>query len=428
MADVHPFRALRYDSNVVGELDNIVSPPFDTIPAELQRSLYQRSTYNVVRLEAGERRPTDTPEDNRYTRAAALMERWSREGALVRDSEPAYYLVRHSFSLQGRQVERHELIAAVHLEDYDRRVVLPHEYTRDEDKRDRLALMTACRTNFSPIMSLYSDEGNGVGAVLARVMESPPMASFSDPGRQGYAMWRIAGPDEISAIRRALESVPLYIADGHHRYETALNYRGGPGAGTPDAASGFVMMGLIEFSDPGLLVLPYHRVVGGLDAGTLERVKARLGETFDSRPYAPAGDDRTAEFQAEVERLGANGLAMGLLEPGAAGYSILTLRDSVDTDGWGLLGGSEAWVLEDLILKPILEESLESRLSYVHDGDEVVDRVGSGEAQLGFFLKPFPLDLFKAIMDRAERLPSKSTFFYPKLPTGIVMNPLEGTI
>ena len=428
MADVRPFRALRYDSSVVGELDNIISPPFDTIPAELQRSLYQRSPYNVVRLEAGERRPDDTPEDDRYTRAAALMEQWSLEGALVRDPEPAFYLVRHSFSLQGRQVERHELIGAVHLEAYDRRVVLPHEYTRDEDKRDRLALMKACRTNFSPIMSLYSDEGGRVGAVLAHIVTSPPTASFSDPGLQEYALWRIGGSDEISAIRQALQSKPLYIADGHHRYETALNYLAGSSAGIPEAASEFVMMGLIEFSDPGLLVLPYHRVLGGLDAGTLKRVKDGLREIFDSSSFAPASDDRTASFQAEVERLGANGLAMGLLEPGSSGYSTLTLRAGVDPDAWGLLGGSEAWVLEELILKPILGESLERCLNYVHDGDDIVDKVGSGEAQMGFFLKPFPLDLFKAIMDRGEKLPSKSTFFYPKLPTGIVMNPLEGRI
>ena len=424
MADVRPFRALRYDSQVVGGLDNIVSPPFDTISADLQRSLYGRSPYNVVRLEGGERLPTDSREDNRYTRAAASMERWSQEGVLVRDSAPAFYLMRHSFSVRGRRAERRELMAAVRLEEYDRRVVLPHEYTRDEDKRDRLALMRACRTNISPIMSLYSDEEGRVAAVLARVMASPPADSFSDPGRQEYAQWRVDGPEDITAIREALESRPLYIADGHHRYETALNYRRESEAGAPEAASEFVMMGLIEFSDPGLLVLPYHRVVSGQAADTLERVRARLGETFDSSPYAGPG----AAFQAEVERLGANGLAMGLLEPGDAGYSSLTLRGGVDAEGWGLLGGSEAWVLEDLILKPILGESLEKCLSYVHDGEEVVDRVRSGEAQMGFFLKPFPLDLFKEVMDRGERLPSKSTFFYPKLPTGIVMNPLEGRI
>ncbi len=428
MADVRPFRALRYDPQVVGGLDNIVSPPFDTISADLQQSLYGRSPYNVVRLEAGERLPADTGEDNRYTRAAAAMERWSQEGALVRDPAPAFYLVRHSFPLQGRLAERLELMAAVRLEEYDRRVVLPHEYTRDEDKRDRLALMKACRTNLSPIMSLYSDDEGRVAGVLAQVVASPPAASFSDPGRQEYALWSVDGPEDIAAIREALESRPLYIADGHHRYETALNYRRESGAGSAEAASEFVMMGLIEFSDPGLLVLPYHRVVGGLDADTLERVRARLGETFESSPYTASGVDSKAAFQEEVERLGAKGLAMGLLEPEGAGYSCLTLRDGVDTGEWGLLGGSEAWVLEDHVLRPILGESLESRLSYVHDGDEVVDRVGSGEAQMGFFLKPFPLDLFKEIMDRGERLPSKSTFFYPKLPTGIVMNPLEGRI
>ena len=428
MADVRPFRALRYDPTVVGGLDDIVSPPFDTISEELRRSLYGRSPYNVVRLEAGERFPADTAENSRYTRAAALMEQWRHQGALVRDPEPAFHLVRHSFPLHGRVLERRELMAAVRLEEYDRRVVLPHEYTRNEDKRDRLALMHACRTNLSPIMSLYSDEDRRVRAVLDRVMASPLDASFSDPGRQEYAVWRIAGSGDVSAIREALASGPLYIADGHHRYETALNYRRESGADDSDAASRFVMMGLVDFSDPGLRVLPYHRVVGGLDGDALGQVAARLGETFDSRPHPAPGPDSTDALQAEVERLGAKGLAMGLLEKDGAACSTLTLREGVDTRGWGLLGGSEAWVLEDLVLKPILGESLERGLSYVHDGGGVADRVRSGEAQMGFFLKPFPLGLFKAIMDRGERLPSKSTFFYPKLPTGIVMNPLEGRL
>ena len=425
MADVRPFRALRYDPRVVGQLDNIVSPPFDTIPEELQSFLYQRSPHNVVRLEAGERLPIDTPEDNRYTRSAALMARWLEEGALVRDTAPAFYLVRHSFVLDGREVERRELMTAVHLEDYDRRVVLPHEYTRDEDKRDRLALMEACRANFSPIMSLYSDEGGRVGAVLARVMVGPPMAAFSDPGEQRYSLWRIGGEEDMTAIREALASVPLYIADGHHRYETALNYRDRAGGGEADAASGFVMMGLIEFSDPGLMVLPYHRVLGELDAGTLARVKTRLAEIFDARSFAPDG---VPAFQQEIERLGRGGLAMGLLEPGTRGHSILTLKGGVSKEAWGVLGGAEAWILEEQVLKPVLGESLERCLNYVHDGEQVATKVSTGESQMGFFLKPFPLDLFKAIMDRAQRLPPKSTFFYPKLPTGIVMNPLDGRI
>ena len=177
MADVRPFKGLRYNLRTVGELSDIISPPFDTIPPQLQESLYRRSPYNVVRLEAGEKRASDTPQDNRYTRSAALLKEWMDKGALVREEKPAFYLVQHTFETgDGKtgggntgaraRVSRLELMACVRLEEYERRVVLPHEYTRDEDKRDRLALMEACRANFSPIMCLYRDEGKRLSPIF----------------------------------------------------------------------------------------------------------------------------------------------------------------------------------------------------------------------------------------------------------------------
>ena len=167
MADVRPFRGLRYNQTIAGELSGIICPPFDTISADLQTSLKPRSPYNVVRLELGERLPTDTPEDNRYTRTAALLRTWIGDQVLVREGKPAFYLVQHSFQFRGLQRSRLELMGCVRLEDYERGAVLPHEFTRDEDKRDRLALMQACHANFSPIMCLYRDQ------------EAASLASFS---------------------------------------------------------------------------------------------------------------------------------------------------------------------------------------------------------------------------------------------------------
>ena len=437
MADVRPFKGLRYDPLVAGDPSGIICPPFDTIPLELQRTLYQQSPYNAVRLESGERLPSDTAEDNRYTRSSAQLKDWIARGVLARDEEPAFYLVQHSFDVQGAERTRLELMACARLEEYERHVVLPHEYTRDEDKRDRLALMETCHANFSPIMCLYRDGSGTVSAVLQRAMAGAPLLQFSDVGRQGYRVWKIDDRADEDEIGRAMSSGPLYIADGHHRYETALAYRelmtsGDSGTLSPDQAAdeafNFVMMGLIGFDDPGLMVLPYHRVLGGLDDAKLGLVREGLERLFDITPFSPEDRRGFEAFLEEIELRGRDRMVLGLLDPHAGTPQLLTLKAGLDLGSWGPISGSEAWILEEQVLKPVLGDSMLRCLFYVHDGSEAESRVRSSEYQMGFFLKPFPLDLFETIMDLGQRLPPKSTFFYPKLPTGLVMNLLEGSL
>ena len=432
MADVRPFRGLRYNQAIVGELSDIVCPPFDTIPAELQASLQHRSPFNVVRLELGDQFPTDTPQDNRYTRTAGLLRTWLESEVLVRERLPAFYLVRHSFRFLGSVRARLELIGCVRLEEYEKRAVLPHEFTRDEDKRDRLALMQACNANISPIMCLYRDDDGTLSAVLDRIQTTRPLAEFSDPGDQSYQVWKIEDTGLTGEIGKALYPRPLYIADGHHRYETALNYRDlgvseRGGGQTGEQAFNFVIMGLIGFEDPGLLVLPYHRVVGGLTSDALSKVKKALAALFDSEPMPRDGDGITGLLE-EVEAMGKDRLVMGLLDSEANAPQLLSLRAGADPGNWGLLGRSEAWVLEQQVLKPVLGDSLEQAIAYVHDGTEAEELIAAGQYQLGFLLKPFPLDLFETIVNSGERLPPKSTFFYPKLATGLVINLLEGDL
>ena len=324
-------------------------------------------------------------------------------------------------------------MAATGLEDYQRKVVLPHEYTRDEDKRDRLALMQACRANISPIMCLYRDQRRVMGPIFELTMSEPPLMDLSDPGGQDYRAWKIDDLHLTGQISAAMASGPLYIADGHHRYETALAYRdlmasGPSGEQKADAAPNFVMMGLIEFDDPGLMLLPHHRLVGGLGDGTLSRIRDGLRTLFDSEPYSQ-DDARGAEgLVEEVEIRGKVRPAMGLLDPGAGGYQLLTVRQDVDLESGGPLGSSDSWILEEKLLKPVLGDNLERYLTYTHEGHEAEERVMGGQQQLAFFLKPFPLDLFETLMNMGQRLPPKSTYFYPKLATGLVINPLEGTI
>ena len=428
---MRPFKGLRYVPQVVGELSEVICPPFDTITPELRKSLYQRSPYNVVRLEDGESLPSDAPHDNRFTRAATTLGDWMGDEVLALEEQPAFYLVQHAFKFRGREWTRLELMACVRLEEYQRRVVFPHEYTRDQDKRDRLALMEACHANFSPIMCLYRDGQSRLSPIFQRTMAEPCLIDLRDGGEQGYRVWRIEDPKRTDGITEAMFSKSLYIADGHHRYETALTYRGLVSAGRGgvpilDEAFNFVLMGLIEFDDPGLLVLPYHRVLGGLGDATLTQVRDGLKELFEVEPFPGGVQAKLEKFSEEIEVRGREQSVLGLLDPGADGFQLLTLKQGINLDTHGPVARSEAWIVEEQVLKPILGESLAQRLAYVHDGDEAEARVRSGEYQLGFFMKGFPLGLFETIMNMGQRLPPKSTFFYPKLPTGLVINLLEG--
>ena len=433
MAVVRPFRGIRYDPQGIASLGDVVCPPFDTISPDLQETLYERSPFNIIRLEAGARLPGDTPDDNRYTRASAMLSQWMSQEVLGRDSVAALYLVEHTFTHEGREYARLELMSAVRLEEYERRVVLPHEFTRDADKEDRLALIRACSANLSPIMSLYSDPSHEVRSLLNRIMSSPPDVAFQDPGQQGYRMWRVEEGDVTAGISRLLASREIYIADGHHRYETALNYRAlrreeAGGALPDDAACNYVMMGLVAFDDPGLKVLPYHRVLKGLQASALAQVRYELWKYFNPVPEAQDACADLRAMLAMVEELGGGGPVMGMMDPGGRGSQILKLRPGVDLEDGGVMADSEPWILEEQILRPILAEESRSCIDYVHDAEEASAGLDSRELQMAFLLKPFPLDLFKEIIDAGQKLPPKSTFFYPKLPTGLVMNPLDGSI
>ena len=426
MAEVRPFRGLRYNPDIAGSLSDIIAPPFDTISPELQESLYSRNPHNVVRLEAGKRLPTDSPSDNRYTRTANLLNEWVSSVVLKRDDSPSYYLVRHGFSIGGQRTSRLELIAAVRLAEYDERVVLPHENTRDADKEDRLALISAARANISPIMCLYRDPSGVVPDVLANALATAPLAEFTDVGGQDYAMWKLDNPSVVEKIQTALAERSLYIADGHHRYETALNY--GRAMSEEPNPSGpapwdFVMMGLVDFDDPGLRVLPYHRTLEGLDHDGLEQMRDKLRAVFEWQPVE--GNAGLEGLEARVGVSGKGRLSVGLYDPSETGLSLLTFKNTVHPAERGPLAQSEAWILEQHVLNPLLGEALGRHVDYVHDLEEMEQRAESGECQMGFLLKPFPLDVFETVMDRGLKLPPKSTFFFPKLATGLVMNPLD---
>jgi uncharacterized protein (DUF1015 family) len=431
MVVLRPFRGWRYDPDVVGDPASVLCPPYDLITPEMQASLRQTSPYNVVHLEAGEGLDWDNPAHDQYSDTASLFREWTGKGVLRRDTEPSYYLSRQVFLHQGTKCTRLGLTACVGLAPYDSGQVLPHEYTESPAVRDRVSLMKACNANFSPIMALYRDAEGVLPALFQKVMSGPPVLDVDDGLGLRATLWQIASASLSEPISRFFQDKAIFLADGHHRYEAALQFQGdklGSGGTGPSQADNFVMMTLIGFDDPGLLVLPYHRLLGGLSPDKYSEVRQALSGIFDSTPILNGKPVDAESVAQEVAGRGLDRHAIGMVGPAGEAPVLLTLRQGVDWRNWGPLAVSEAWILEERVLKPVLGDTTLSHLGYIHDHHEAVESVISGGRQLAFLLKPFPIAQFETVVSQGQRLPRKSTFFYPKLPTGLVINQLEGTL
>ena len=427
MAAVSPFRGWRYNQETVGDMASVLCPPYDMINEENQEALKRQNQYNVIHLEAGEGLDWNTSAKEQYSATSNLFDRWRRDGVLQQDESPSYYLMRHSFPLCGKNMVRVGLIASVGLEDYAARQVLPHEFTQAPAIQDRVWLMESLSANISPIMSIYRDADGEMDRVYHEIMIGAPEFDATDESGGATALWRITDPAVQSQIGEFFASRPIYLADGHHRYEAARQYQldrhaESNAAKAPNLAHNFVMMTLIAFDDPGLVVLGYHRTLNGVPADKLANIKAKLSELFDSETLTGNSD----ALVEQVDRLGANQRLLASVDSGGA--AMLTLKESAVEPSWGALATSEAWVLEEQVLRPELGDATLDHLDFMHDHEEAVAQAESGELQMVFLLKPFPLDAFESIVGGGQRLPRKSTFFFPKLPTGLVINRLEGEL
>ena len=427
MAAVSPFRGWRYNQETVGDMASVLCPPYDMINEENQEALKRQNQYNVIHLEAGEGLDWNTSAKEQYSATSNLFDRWRRDGVLQPDESPSYYLMRHSFPLCGKNMVRVGLIASVGLEDYAARQVLPHEFTQAPAIQDRVWLMESLSANISPIMSIYRDADGELDRVYHEIMIGAPEFDATDESGGATALWRITDPAVQSQIGEFFASRPIYLADGHHRYEAARQYQldrhaESNAAKAPNLAHNFVMMTLIAFDDPGLVVLGYHRTLNGVPADKLANIKAKLSELFDSETLTGNSD----ALVEQVDRLGANQRLLASVDSGGA--AMLTLKESAVEPSWGALATSEAWVLEEQVLRPELGDATLDHLDFMHDHEEAVAQAESGELQMVFLLKPFPLDAFESIVGGGQRLPRKSTFFFPKLPTGLVINRLEGEL
>ncbi|MFH1003516.1 MAG: DUF1015 domain-containing protein [Chloroflexota bacterium] len=431
MAEIGPFRGVRYNPARVKDPAAVICPPYDIITPQMEQELYHRSDYNFVRLESSRELPPDTATDNKYRRAAATLEQWLEEGILRVDRTPAVYLHDHHFIHAGQSYRRRGMTVRVRLEPWDRRVVRPHEGTLAAPKNDRLRLLWTLQADISPIFSLYDDPGQGVARALAAQAQAGPAVDFTMTGGERHQLWPVTAPEAVREICRCLADQPLYIADGHHRYESALLYQSQRRAGSPPASADqpfdFVMMTLVPFNDPGLVILPPHRLVRGIPRGRLEGLTARLEAFFDIEEIPLEAADIWPRVDGWLE---ADNAATSLLLFGLAPDRLLRLRlkdqaaasqmmPCFHTDLYKRL---EVSLVDHVILEELLglNDRGAEAIAYNHDRQEAIDQVRSGEYQLALLLKPIKPGVIKAIADAGDRMPRKSTYFHPKLPSGLV--------
>jgi uncharacterized protein (DUF1015 family) len=428
MPDIQPFRALRFDSTVVGDLSDVVCPPYDVIDPAFQQRLHDLNLHNIVRLEFGQDQPGDDEASNKYKRAAATLVEWIKTGVLAPEAHPAIYMYEQEYKVEGETFTRRGFFARVRLEAFGEGRIYPHEQTLSGPKADRLNLFEATRTNLSPIFGLYPDETNEVLAALERgVKDRTPITAIDHLGVINR-MWPVTDDAAITAVRGLIADKPVFIADGHHRYETALNYQkrlAAEGAlqGSDDPAN-FVLMTLVSMSDPGHRILPTHRLMSGLGPITSEDLSAKLAGQFEIKPFGQ-GNDAAAEAWDFIEQSGDQArIGFGTAADGK--WFVASLRDDARMDAlcpgqspdWRSLGVS---ILRELVVKDLLQAESIAKFKYVHLLSEVLEDTGYDVAAL---VPSATMDHVQSIASGGETMPPKSTYFYPKLLTGMVVNPM----
>ncbi len=444
MADIQPIRALVYNPLKVPDLSAVVTPPYDVISPEEQEAFHNKHPFNIIRLILGKKYPTDTDDDNPHTRAAATFRQWIAENVLVREPAPTLYVIAHDFDHQGKRITRWGFLAGVRLEPFEKGIILPHETTFSKVKTERLGLIQACNANLSPIFSIFSDPGNGMMEDIRQAIVSSrraPELAFTDGEGQGHRVWKLTEPRLVERIASHLKKGPVLIADGHHRYETALQYRDlmisrHPEYG-PSHPVHFVLMYLTAMEDPGLVVLPAHRIVHRVAPERLEHMLDALQSWFDIERLekGEGGDIEQAAHWLE-QRMASQvpGTRIGVIRNDRPQAMVLKLKAGVMESRYGNELSKELLELDVTVLtRLVLMDALglspadldeETTISYSKSMSQAISTVFSGNAHLSFILNPTRVDQVQRVAAAGHIMPRKSTYFYPKVLDGIAIHPL----
>jgi uncharacterized protein (DUF1015 family) len=419
MAEIQPLHALHYDSRTAGALENLVAPPYDVIDELMRRELVGKSPFNIVEVDL----PTPQEGEDPYAHAEHLFEAWRQQGVLLKDREPSIWVMRQQFRAGGHTLNRTGFFARVRIEEYGAGRIRPHERTHPGPKEDRLRLTRATRANLSPIFSLYDDSGDGAWSVLAPITETEPYETVVDADGVADRLWRTTDFDIISDLQTALADRELLIADGHHRYETARVYAHDIGG---DGDHNYVLQFLCSMEDPGLVILPTHRLLTDLKTSDKhEAIADALREHFDIERV------ELADIQPPAGELP----AFGYIDAHFKQPFRLTLRDPKSLEQ-AMPDKPDAYrrldtaVLEALVLRGpagLSEDDIShlNGLAYSNDLEDALEAVNDGRADAAFILRSTPINQVREVATAGETMPPKSTFFYPKVPTGLLLNPLE---
>jgi uncharacterized protein (DUF1015 family) len=451
MADIEPFRAYRYDPHRVA-LKDVLTQPYDKITSAMQEHYYAASSYNLIAVEKGLTSPDDTPENNVYTRAARKIDQWIAEKILVQDPAPGMYVYSQEFLVPGTQTRRVRVgfIALTRVEDYQAQVVFRHEHTLSAPKADRIELLRRTRAQTGQLFLLYDDPTRQIDTWLEQTARTAPLVDLFDELGVAHRLWPVTDPAFVGRIQKAMAAKKLVIADGHHRYETALNYRNQcrERTGKPDlfAAYEFAMATFINTHSRGLTILPTHRLLSHIPNFDFERVRQDLARLFDwySYPFADAGERVTAyaEFRKDLEEPNHGRRAIGVypspIGTDSGAFYLFALRREVDleTELPGISpaqAGLDVVLLHRLILEKAFGITAETvaggkNLSYEREMDAALAAVDRGEAQVAFLLNSVRVEQVTEIALAGDVLPQKSTDFYPKLLSGIAVYRIEGRI
>ncbi|MDY6950163.1 MAG: DUF1015 domain-containing protein [Thermodesulfobacteriota bacterium] len=441
MATISPFQGIVYNQERIQHLKDVVTPPYDVISERERQAYFDRHPQNVVRLILSQDEPDDTEENNRYTRAARHFHAWLEEGILKQDSEPALYLTKMDFKSEGVLRTRLGFIALVELEDFGG-AILPHEKTFSATRADRLRLIQTCKANFSPVFSLFSDPDEEImGLLRSTAEEMEPDADFTEVIGYRHRLWRVTDPKIHQGVREKLAQKPLYIADGHHRYETALIYRrqmesqkGGPDARAPYNS---VMMYLNSMQDPGLVMRSVHRMLCQVSRGAMDRFAEKAGAFFDVEAMDVGAHGQVGApgpFLAEIRKGAGRGVMGAVVRGHRAGYVLRPKTGVMDQlhngDIPGPLRKLDVTIATKLLLEKVLgfEEAAlddERRILYTSRTQKAFDAIRTGTCDVALILNPTKLSEVEETSQAGLIMPRKSTYFFPKVLSGLVMNKLS---
>ena len=442
MAEVIPFKGILYNTRKIRNLADVTAPPFDVISEQEQIRFHERHPQNIIRLTLGKITENDTPTDNRYTRAADCLNRWFSDDIMLLDQEPALYLTSMEFLSDGNRVTRYGLIALIRLEPFEKGIVLPHEKTFSKVKSERLELMKACHANLSPIFSLFSDEENRIYNKLKDAIDDKSAdIVFTDNAGQKHQLWRITDHSVHQYISDALKDKKIFIADGHHRYETALNYRDWLSARTSNFngnhPANYVMMYLCSMEDPGLVILPAHRLLNEIPVETRESLIHKTKDYFDiiTIPYNDEHHKENLSQFISILKSNASRHCIGVCMKDCPELYLLILKPDVMENMFGdelpeVLRNIDVTVLTRLIFMEVLgfdQARLDNErlIAYSSIAEEAIDTVFAGKHDIAFILNPTRIQQVRDIANSGLIMPRKATYFFPKVITGQVMNKLD---